>query len=195
MNTTASITVHEIPSIDSFLKPLIKAWWPYVTKAPEESNKKVFNKGTPNGFKGVIPCGGQLPPISTLGIREEWKKAQKIEKKARASLIMNKIIPRIIPFCTFWVWAPKKLPSITTSLNHKAIDEIVKQNPKFNKVLPKVKPWKYTTEPIVKFNKEKLTKIGQGDKSTRWYGKGWNSDLLIEKEVAIFLKRKFYIRI
>jgi hypothetical protein len=42
-------------------------------KAPLDNNKKVFNKGIANGSKAVIPCGGQIPPISILGDKLEWK--------------------------------------------------------------------------------------------------------------------------
>jgi hypothetical protein len=42
-------------------------------KAPLDTNKKVFNKGIANGFKGVIPNGGQIPPNSGVGTILEWK--------------------------------------------------------------------------------------------------------------------------
>ena len=42
-------------------------------KAPLDNNKKVFNKGIANGSKGVIPIGGQAPPISIAGDKLEWK--------------------------------------------------------------------------------------------------------------------------
>ncbi len=44
-----------------------------VNVSPETSNIKVFNKGTPKGFIGVIPTGGQIEPIWTVGARLEWK--------------------------------------------------------------------------------------------------------------------------
>jgi hypothetical protein len=34
---------------------------------------KVFSRGIAQGFKGTIPCGGQLFPISTLGDKLECK--------------------------------------------------------------------------------------------------------------------------
>jgi hypothetical protein len=45
------------------------------------------------GFIGLIPNGGQEPPISIEGDRLEWKKAQNTERKANASLIINRTIP------------------------------------------------------------------------------------------------------
>jgi hypothetical protein len=43
---------------------------------PNESKIKVFKKGIPQGFNTSIPLGGQIAPISTVGAKEEWKKAQ-----------------------------------------------------------------------------------------------------------------------
>lgn len=38
---------------------------------PEASRTAVFNKGTSNGFSGVIPVGGQHPPSSGVGAKLE----------------------------------------------------------------------------------------------------------------------------
>jgi hypothetical protein len=38
--------------------------------------------------------GGQVIPISTVGAKLEWKKAQKKETKNNTSEAMNRIIPR-----------------------------------------------------------------------------------------------------
>jgi hypothetical protein len=40
-------------------------------KAPLLNNKKVFNRGIAKGSNGVIPIGGQLPPISIAGDKLE----------------------------------------------------------------------------------------------------------------------------
>ena len=72
-------------------------------KAPLDNNKKVFNNGIAKGSKGVIPNGGQDPPISTAGDKLEWKKAQNIDKKANTSLTINNTIPSINPFFTCFV--------------------------------------------------------------------------------------------
>ena len=74
---------------------------------PLDSNKKVLSNGMANGSKAVIPWGGQTPPISIAGDKLEWKKAQNTLKKAKTSLIINKIKPIINPFCTSKVWHPK----------------------------------------------------------------------------------------
>ena len=37
----------------------------------------MFNKGTWNGLKTLIPKGGQTDPTSILGDKLLWKKAQK----------------------------------------------------------------------------------------------------------------------
>lgn len=41
----------------------------------------VLRRGTENGLKGWIPAGGHWDPISTLGDKLLWKKAQKNEEK------------------------------------------------------------------------------------------------------------------
>lgn len=64
-----------------------------MTETPEASRTAVFNKGTAKGFKGVMPVGGQVHPISGVGARLEWKKAQKKPKKNMTSEIINRIIP------------------------------------------------------------------------------------------------------
>jgi ABC-type xylose transport system substrate-binding protein len=60
---------------------------------PDDNNNTVLIKGTAKGSKGVIPSGGQKPPISIAGDKLEWKNAQKILKKAKASLIIKRTIP------------------------------------------------------------------------------------------------------
>jgi hypothetical protein len=57
----------------------------------------VFNKGTSNAFKGVIPTGGHVEPNSIAGPNELWKKAQKKEKKKHTSDKMNNNIPHFKP--------------------------------------------------------------------------------------------------
>ena len=48
-----------------------------MTLIPEEIKITVFNKGTWNGLNTLIPKGGQIDPISTLGDKLLWKNAQK----------------------------------------------------------------------------------------------------------------------
>jgi hypothetical protein len=57
----------------------------------------VFNNGTSNAFKGVIPTGGHVEPISIAGPNELWKKAQKNEKKNITSDVINNNIPHFNP--------------------------------------------------------------------------------------------------
>ena len=63
-----------------------------------EVNKiAVFNNGTSNALRGVIPIGGQTAPNSIVGDNELWKKAQKNEKKKQTSDKINKSIPHLKP--------------------------------------------------------------------------------------------------
>jgi len=81
----------------------IRLWWAQVTVTPDESKIKVFSRGTLNGLNGEIPEGGQNKPISILGERLLWKKAQKKEKKNKTSEVINRIMPHFKPFTTFEV--------------------------------------------------------------------------------------------
>ena len=45
----------------------------------------------------MIPIGGQTAPISIVGPKEEWKKAQKNEKKNITSDVINNNIPYLKP--------------------------------------------------------------------------------------------------
>jgi hypothetical protein len=47
--------------------------------------------------------GGQIAPISIVGPKEEWKKAQKKEKKNITSEVINNNIPYLNPLCTIKV--------------------------------------------------------------------------------------------
>jgi hypothetical protein len=60
----------------------------------------VFSRGTLNGFKGWIPVGGQEQPISGVGDKLLWKKAQKKARKNITSEVINKIIPQRKPVVT-----------------------------------------------------------------------------------------------
>lgn len=74
-----------------------------MTVTPELKRIVVLRRGTWNGLKGVISVGGQFRPISGVGDRLLWKKAQKNEKKNKISLTMNRIIPHRKPRVTFLV--------------------------------------------------------------------------------------------
>ena len=60
---------------------------------PDDNSTAVFKRGTKKGFRGVIPVGGHVTPISTEGASLLWKKAQKKAKKKQTSEVINKIIP------------------------------------------------------------------------------------------------------
>lgn len=54
-----------------FRSPSIMLWWAHVTVTPDERSTAVLRRGTLKGSKGVIPVGGQQPPISGVGARLE----------------------------------------------------------------------------------------------------------------------------
>jgi len=53
----------------------------------------VFNKGTSKALKVLIPFGGQILPISIVGVILAAKKAQKKAKKNITSDTIKSIIP------------------------------------------------------------------------------------------------------
>jgi hypothetical protein len=133
VNTIANKIVINNPIIAPLRSPLIRAWCAQVTKAPLDNNNIVFNKGIAKGSKDSIPTGGHTAPISIVGAKAEWKKAQNTDMNAITSLKTNKINPKDKPDCTWLVWCPKYVASNTTSLNHKTIIPTVKINPNSNR--------------------------------------------------------------
>ena len=121
VNKIPKKTVKTKPIIASFLFPLIIAWCVQVTVAPELNKTTVFNKGIENGFNGSTPLGGQTAPISTVGTKLLWKKAQKKEKNKQTSDKINKIIPYFSPCFTINVWWPWYVASLITSRHHTTI--------------------------------------------------------------------------
>jgi len=77
-----------------------RLWWAQVTVIPDASRTAVFNNGTLNGLRGVIPVGGQAQPSSGVGDSLLWKNAQKNAKKNSTSEVINRIIPHRRPFVT-----------------------------------------------------------------------------------------------
>ena len=63
------------------------------TVAPEHNKISVFTKGTSKALNVGIPLGGQILPISIVGVRLAAKKAQKKAKKNITSETINKITP------------------------------------------------------------------------------------------------------
>lgn len=78
----------------------INLWWAHVTVTPEARRIAVLRRGICMGLKGWIPAGGQVIPISTVGAKLLWKKAQKNEMKKNTSETINKIIPQRSPVVT-----------------------------------------------------------------------------------------------
>lgn len=108
--------------MDSF--PSIIEWCLQVTEIPEEIKIVEFNKGISNGLKGITFSGGQIAPISMLGDKLLWKKAQKNEIKKNTSDKINNNIPNLRPFNTKTVWNPWKEASRETSRHHWKDDKI-----------------------------------------------------------------------
>jgi len=96
----------------------------------------VFNNGTCHGLIAVIPLGGHTQPISIVGFKLEWKKAQKKAKKNIISDTINKIIPIFKPFLTYELWCPSKVASRITSRHHVNITPINNTKPKKNNKKP-----------------------------------------------------------
>ena len=93
MNVTAKNNVISNPTLAGSFLPTIISWCAHVTVAPDKSNINVLSKGTPHGLKGFILFGGQTDPISIVGDKLEWKKAQKKARKNITSETINRIIP------------------------------------------------------------------------------------------------------
>jgi len=93
----AKMIVINNPIIAPFRSPLIRAWCAQVTKAPLDSNRIVFNNGIAKGSNDSIPTGGHVAPISTVGAKAEWKKAQNTLMKAITSLKTKRINPKDRP--------------------------------------------------------------------------------------------------
>ena len=144
----------------------MSVWWAQVTLIPEEIKITVFNKGTWNGLNTLIPKGGQIDPISTLGDKLLWKNAQKKLTKKKTSEIMNRAIPQRSPSSTIEVCKPCIAPSRLISRHH----WIITIN---NNVIPNIKrnisfKWNHETIPVVKYKPPTAPNRGQGDSSTIW---------------------------
>jgi len=61
--------------------------------APEDNKIKVLTKGISIGLNVFIPLGGQILPISIVGVRLASKNAQKKPKKNITSEAIKRIIP------------------------------------------------------------------------------------------------------
>ena len=84
----------------SFPSPFRSLWCDQVRETPEERRMAVFRRGTPQGCIGVIPVGGHVIPISAVGERALWKKAQKKLKKNMTSDNIKSTNPILMPRTT-----------------------------------------------------------------------------------------------
>jgi len=103
--------------INLFLK-LIILWCDHVTVIALDNSRIVFSRGTWKGFKGIIPKGGHIFPVSRLGAKELWKKLQKNLIKKKISDTINKIIPHRSPEITIEEWNPWNELSREISRHH-----------------------------------------------------------------------------
>ena len=71
---------------------LNKEWCAQVTVKPLVNKIHVFRKGIWKGSIEIIIKGGQIEPISLLGVSLLWKNPQNQPKKNIISLKINKII-------------------------------------------------------------------------------------------------------
>ena len=126
----------------------------------------MFNKGTWNGLKTLIPKGGQIDPTSILGDKLLWKKAQKNLTKKKISETINNAIPHRNPNSTIEVCNPWIAPSRLISRHHWIITNIKTNIPKKNNIIEL--RWNHDTIPVVKYKPPTAPNKGQGDSSTIW---------------------------
>ena len=126
----------------------------------------MFNKGTWNGLKTLIPKGGQIDPTSILGDKLLWKKAQKNLTKKKISETINNAIPHRNPNSTIEVCNPWIAPSRLISRHHWIITNINITIPNKNKIIEF--KWNQDTIPVVKYNPPTAPNKGHGDSSTIW---------------------------
>jgi hypothetical protein len=159
----------------------IMAWCDQVTEAPDLTRIIVLRRGTFMGLNVLIRSGGQVCPISKLGLRLEWKYAQKNDEKNRISEIINRIIPIFMPFITIVWWYPCRDDSRFTSFHHirdliniiKSIDIDLILKDWLNEVVR----W------ITRERDSRALMIGHGLIDTMWYG--WNLFIIWENFVMV----------
>ena len=77
-----------------------------------------WHNGICNGLNGKIPLGSHEDPISIVGDKLLWEKAQKNEIKNNTSAIINKIIPHRTPLVTNFVCVCDLNSLLSMTLNH-----------------------------------------------------------------------------
>jgi len=137
-----------------------------VIETPEDRRIKVFRRGTWVALNGVIPKGGHVKPIYSVGESLLWKNAQKNEKKNKISEVMKRIIPHRSPLITTCVWSPWKVLSRVTSRHHIYEINNKEDRPSRNKL------WLFNENhfdrPVATIKVAKDAKRGQGLWSIRW---------------------------
>lgn len=121
------------------------------------------------GLNLLIPLQGHFCPIKISGDNEEWKNAQKKDKKKKTSDVINNIIPIFNPFKTSLVCRLSNVDSRTTSRHQ--IAEIIIIIIKLKKNIHLFKLWLNilaVKNTILKSWKD--ARIGQGLGETRWNG-------------------------
>ena len=136
--------------------------------APLDSRMVVFKRGTSNGLMAEIPVGGQTLPTSMLGLKEEWKKAQKKAKKKNTSEEINNTMPIRRPSSTLLVCAPRCVPSRVMSRHHKYIVIRIRTSP--NRIRSASYLCIQEASPPTKHRLPIEPVRGHGLMSTRWNG-------------------------
>ena len=126
----------------------------------------MFNNGTWNGLKTLMPKGGQTDPTSIFGDNLLWKNAQKNLTKKKISDTINKAIPHRNPNSTIEVWRPWIAPSRLISRHHWIITNINIIIPNVNKIIEF--KWNQETIPVVRYKPPTAPNNGHGDSSTIW---------------------------
>ena len=126
----------------------------------------MFIKGIPIGLNDLIPLHGHLCPIKISGDRDEWKNAQKKDKKKKISEVINSIIPSLSPFKTSFVCIPSKVDSRMMSRHQ--LNETKDNNTRLTKNIILFGLFiKILTVKIIVLKSWKDARMGQGLRVTR----------------------------
>lgn len=121
------------------------------------------------GLNALIPLHGQFWPIKISGEREEWKKAQKNDKKKNTSEVIKSSIPTLSPVKTSFVCVPSKVDSRTMSRHH--LHEMNTIKIKFNQnIVLDGCPLNVLAVEKTVLKSWNEARIGQGLRVTRWNG-------------------------
>lgn len=166
---TPSKTVINRRVSDLFFFPFIKKWWAAVSVIPDLNKIRVFIRGIPIGLNDLIPLQGHICPMKISGDNEQWKNAQKNDKKKNTSDVINNIIPSFNPIMTSFVCLPSKVDSRIMSRHH--LQEINTIKNKFI-IIIKLGIFPLNNLAVVKtiLKTWNEARIGQGLRVTKWNG-------------------------